>query len=55
MKIARVSVVAGRIVTVGISACFRHVGRVVENPGAKVEVRMVKFEVRNHGHAELRS
>jgi hypothetical protein len=35
----------GRIVTVGISAHFLRVGRIVENPGEVVEVRMVKLEV----------
>jgi hypothetical protein len=45
----------GRIVTVGISAHFQRVGRIFENPGETVEVRMVKFEVRNQRLAELRS
>ncbi len=31
----------GRIVTVGISAFFRRAGRIVENPGEVVEVRIV--------------
>jgi hypothetical protein len=42
-------------VTVGISAHFRRVGRIVENPGEVVEVGMVELEVRNLGPSELSS
>jgi hypothetical protein len=42
-------------VTVGISARFRRVGLIVENPEVMVEVRIVKSEVRNQGSAELSS
>ena len=49
---ASTSTVTGRIADAGFSACNRSVGRLVENPGKIIELRMAKFEVRKLGPAD---
>jgi hypothetical protein len=46
------STVTGQITDAGFSACIRSVGRLIENPGNIVELRMAKFEVRKLGPAD---